>query len=95
MKFKLNLIFIINILSNVNCIVYLRNKNDRGPKAWLSGVQCLSKISNLYFYDVLPTRTKNCVLMHTHDLSTPAYEIEYLYLKKLHERLMYTKENQL
>lgn len=86
-QFLLLLFVLLRSAISTNCVVYLREKNERGPAAWRSGVNCLYNVTAYYFYDPLPTRTKNSVILHTKNLSSPAYEIERLFLQSLHNHI--------
>lgn len=77
-------------------IVTLRPKNER--VAWESGVECLHQVQKL-FHDlravledteegfIYPSSisTKNIILMHLYNLSSPAAEIERHYRKRIHD----------
>lgn len=82
------LIIFNNKCNNVSSVVYLRERNNRGPDAWRSGVDCLLNISNLYLYDPLPSRAKNCAILHTSNMSAPANDIEAIFLKSLNDLLL-------
>lgn len=92
--YLLIIIFVfINFKCNkyVSCAVYLRARNERGPDAWQSGVDCLSNVSHLFLYDPMPSRAKNCVIMHTSNMSTPAYDIETIFMKSMNDFLINDK----
>lgn len=79
-------------------IVTLRPKNERGPSAWNSGVECLLQVHSIFQSlkivledseaegnaTVVP-RVKNVIMLHSHNLTTPSAEIESNYLKLLNQ----------
>lgn len=72
-------------LTFINSVVYLRGKNERGPLAWHAGEECIGAVSTIFFYDQYSSRTKNAIVLHTHNLSSPAAEIENIYLTRIND----------
>lgn len=80
---KILQLLLLTLIRQSNSVVYLRVKNERGPAAWAAGAKCLNKIMTTYFYSRYDTRTKNAVILHTKTMSTPAAEIERIFLRWL------------
>lgn len=80
---KILQLILLALITQSNSVVYLRVKNERGPAAWAAGAKCLNKIMSTYFYSQYDTRTKNAVVLHTKIMSTPAADIERIFLKWL------------
>lgn len=78
----------------VNCIVYLRPWNDRGPAAVKSGIECIENIERIYFDDSLSNHTPNLAFFHSKNLSSPSMEIEVQYLFELHDRILHQHEDE-
>lgn len=78
---KFSHLFLLALVSQSNSVVYLRVKNEKGPAAWAAGAKCLNKLVSTYFYSQYDTRIKNAVILHTKTLSTPAAEIERIFLR--------------
>lgn len=89
--FLISIFFQINqqLLSNVNCggVVWLRPKNERGPAAIMAGIKCLEQMIHIYFYDPLITRTKNMLILHTNNMTSPAAEIEIKILELMNTNI--------
>lgn len=77
-------------------IVTLRTRNERGPSAWTAGIKCLEALEksfdgltvalqegDYYRGSRAVNRTTNVIMVHLHNLSSPAAEIETNYLKQL------------
>lgn len=88
--------FVCALFPLSSAIVTLRPKNER--VAWDSGVECLERIQ-LIFHSLrivledteepdnvpLGNRTKNVIMFHVHNLSSPAAEIEWKYRIRLNQ----------
>lgn len=72
-----------------NASIWIKNVISYGPSAANVGVKCLSKMSQLYLNDVTLTRSRTLVVAYTRNLSIPADNIQRLYLKWLHEAIIY------
>ncbi|CAO1435958.1 unnamed protein product [Diamesa serratosioi] len=62
--------------------------------AMQAGVDCIETIERNYFKNSESTQVKNLVLYHSKNLSSPATEIEKLYLKGLHDRIVDQEEGE-
>lgn len=69
--------------------IWIKNVISYGPSAANVGVKCLSKMSQLYLNGVTITRSRTLVVSYTRNLSIPADNIQRLYLKWLHEAIIY------
>lgn len=101
MSFQSLILLLLLFCSNypaTHSIVTLRPKNERGPSAWNSGVECLQRVHTIFQSltivledseeegnaTVVP-RLKNVLMLHLHNLTTPSAEIESNYLKLLNQ----------
>ncbi|CAO1435968.1 unnamed protein product [Diamesa serratosioi] len=62
--------------------------------AMQAGVDCIETIERNYFKNSESTQVKNLVLYHSKNLSSPATEIEKLYLTGLHDRIVDQEEGE-
>lgn len=72
-----------------NASIWIKNVISYGPSAANVGVTCLSKMSQLYLNDATLTRSRTLVVAYTRNLSIPADNIQRMYLKWLHEAIIY------
>lgn len=70
-----------------SAITFVRPPNYQGPGAVLAGQKCLTLISRHYFNETRASRTKNMVIMHSANLSSPAAEIEVNFLAQMHQSI--------
>lgn len=67
-------------------VIYLQKPSSLGPSTWLAGVNCLDKITRLFFQKRESlTRTPNLVMTIAKNMSTPAAQIQERFLKMMME----------
>ncbi|CAO1434660.1 unnamed protein product [Diamesa tonsa] len=88
------LIVIFFVFQYTESVIYLRPKNDRGPGAMQAGVDCIESIERYYFKNADSTQVLNLVLYHAKNISSPATEIERVYLQGLHDRIIDQEEDE-
>ena len=54
-----------------------------------AGTSCLKTMADLFFYNPEITRSRNMVILHTLNMTSPAAEIEEFFIKWLHTRLLH------
>lgn len=62
--------------------------------AMQAGVDCIRTIEHYYFKNADSTQVMNLVLYHAQNISSPASEIEKVYLQGLHDRIMDQDEDE-
>lgn len=62
--------------------------------AMQAGVDCIETIERYYFKNADSTQVMNLVLYHAKNISSPASEIERVYLQGLHDRIMDQDEDE-
>lgn len=62
--------------------------------AMQAGVDCIKTIERSYFKDPDSAQVKNLVLHHASNISSPASEIENVYLQSLHDRIVHPDEDE-
>lgn len=71
--------------------IWIKNVKSYGPSAANVGVKCLSIMSKLYLKERTITRSRTMVVAYTQNLSIPADNIQRLYLKWMHEAIIYNE----
>lgn len=87
-------ILIFNLFHFIDCIVYLRPWNDKGPAAVKAGTDCIEQIERIYFSNKESRQVPNLAIFHTKNLSSPAMEIKGQYLNGLHDRILHLEEGE-
>lgn len=62
--------------------------------AMQAGVDCIETIERYYFKNAESTQVMNLVLYHAKNISSPATEIEKVYLQGLHDRIIDQEEDE-
>ena len=62
--------------------------------AMQAGVDCIQQIERNYFKNAESTQVKNLVLYHSKNVTSPASEIEKVYLTGLHDRIADKSNNE-
>lgn len=62
--------------------------------AMQAGVDCIESIERYYFKNADSTQVLNLVLYHAKNISSPATEIERVYLQGLHDRIIDQEEDE-
>lgn len=79
----------------IDCIVYLRPWNEKGPAAVKAGTDCIEQIEKVYFR--MKSNNKQVPILsvfHGKHLSSPAMEIKGEYLINLHDRILHQKKGE-
>ena len=87
-------IFYFQIFQPINCIVYLRPWNDKGPAAVKAGLDCIEQIERIYFNNKDSKQVPNLAIFHTKKLTSPAMEIKGQYLFEIHDRILHQDEGE-
>lgn len=87
---SLILVQVIFLLVNLKLTenTQLRNLNEQGPNAIITGVVCFKHLAEIYFYNKLPSKIKNMAIFHTTNMTSPASDIEVMFLNKMHKKVM-------
>lgn len=87
-------LWILYFFHPINCIVYLRPWNDRGPAAVKAGIDCIEQIERIYFNNKDSKQVPNLAIFHTKKLTSPAMEIKGQYLFSIHDRILHQEEGE-
>lgn len=78
----------LSLSSMCTASIWIKNVKSYGPTAAQNGVKCLSLMSQFYFKEKSPPRSRTMVVSYTRNLSIPAENIQRLYLKWVHEAII-------
>lgn len=82
------LFFLSLSLDGSTASIWIKNVQSYGPSATVVGVKCLSTLTRYYFKEKTLTRARDMVVSYNVNLTTPADNIQRLFLKWLHNAIV-------
>lgn len=81
------IVLVIEHKNLANCSIWIKNVKSFGPSSTLAGTKCLTTLTRYYFQEPESKRVKNLVMSYTRNMSTPAENIQRMYLSWIHHAL--------